>query len=66
MTTDAGTLGPADHLVIAAGSQPNFYGVPGAAEHSFPLYSVERCGAASRGTSGTGSANCARPTATAR
>jgi len=40
VTTDAGTLGPADHLVIAAGSQPNFYGVPGAAEHSFPLYSV--------------------------
>ena len=40
VTTDAGTLGPADHLVIAAGSQPNFYGVPGAAEHAFPLYSV--------------------------
>src|SRR6478609_5270948 len=30
----------ADYLVIAAGSQPNFFGVPGAAEHSFPLYSV--------------------------
>ena len=27
-------------LVIAAGSQANFFGVPGAAEHSFPLYSV--------------------------
>ena len=30
----------ADYLVIAAGSQANFFGVPGAAEHSFPLYSV--------------------------
>jgi NADH:ubiquinone reductase (H+-translocating) len=28
------------HLVMAAGSRPNFFGVPGAAEHSFPLYSV--------------------------
>ena len=40
VTTDAGTLGPADHLVIAAGSQANFFGVPGAAEHAFPLYTV--------------------------
>ena len=30
----------ADHLVLAAGSQPNFFAVPGAAAHSFPLYSV--------------------------
>ena len=30
----------ADYLVIAAGSQANYFGVPGAAEHSFPLYSV--------------------------
>ena len=29
-----------DHLVIAAGARPNFFGIPGAAEHSFPLYSV--------------------------
>ena len=29
-----------DYLVIAAGSQPNFFGVTGAREHSFPLYSV--------------------------
>ena len=28
------------HLVIAAGARPNFFGVPGAAEHAFPLYSV--------------------------
>lgn len=27
-------------LVIAAGAQPEFFGVPGAAEHAFPLYSV--------------------------
>ena len=25
---------------MAAGAQPNFFGVPGAAEHAFPLYSV--------------------------
>ena len=28
------------HVVMAAGAQPNFFGVPGAAEHAFPLYSV--------------------------
>jgi NADH:ubiquinone reductase (H+-translocating) len=28
------------HLVVAAGARPNFFGIPGAAEHSFPLYSV--------------------------
>ena len=28
------------YLVMAAGAQPNFFGVPGAAEHAFPLYSV--------------------------
>ena len=28
------------HLVIAAGAQPEYFGVPGAAEHAFPLYSV--------------------------
>ena len=40
VTTDAGTFGPADQLVLAAGSQANFFGVPGAAEHAFPLYTV--------------------------
>jgi NADH dehydrogenase len=29
-----------DHLVVAAGARPNFFGVPGADEHAFPLYSV--------------------------
>ena len=33
------TLG-GSHLVLAAGAQPDFFGVPGAAEHAFPLYSV--------------------------
>jgi NADH:quinone reductase (non-electrogenic) len=28
------------HLVIAAGARPNFFGVPGAEEYAFPLYSV--------------------------
>jgi NADH dehydrogenase len=30
-----------DALVLAAGSQPNFFGTPGAAESSFPLYSLD-------------------------
>jgi NADH:quinone reductase (non-electrogenic) len=30
-----------DALVLAAGSQPNFFGTPGAPEHSFPLYSLD-------------------------
>ncbi len=28
------------HMVMAAGARPNFFGIPGAAEHAFPLYSV--------------------------
>ena len=28
------------HVVVAAGARPNFFGIPGAAEHAFPLYSV--------------------------
>ncbi|MBV9805928.1 MAG: NAD(P)/FAD-dependent oxidoreductase [Solirubrobacterales bacterium] len=31
----------ADALVLAAGSQPNFFRTPGAAENSFPLYSLD-------------------------
>lgn len=38
--TSQGDIGPADHLILAAGSTANFFGTPGAAEHSFPLYSV--------------------------
>jgi NADH dehydrogenase len=29
-----------DHLVLALGAQVNFFGVDGAAEHAFPLYSL--------------------------
>jgi NADH dehydrogenase len=34
--TDRGPV-PYDYLVLALGSEPNFFGVPGAAEHAFPL-----------------------------
>ncbi len=37
--SDGSTLS-GSHLVVAAGARPNFFGVPGAAEHAFPLYSV--------------------------
>ena len=30
-----------DALVLAAGSQPNFFRTPGAEEHAFPLYSLD-------------------------
>jgi NADH:quinone reductase (non-electrogenic) len=30
-----------DALVLAAGSQPNFFDTPGANEHAFPLYSLD-------------------------
>jgi NADH:ubiquinone reductase (H+-translocating) len=32
---------PGDVVVLAVGSQPNFFHTPGAAEHAFPLYSVD-------------------------
>jgi NADH:quinone reductase (non-electrogenic) len=38
--TDGGTW-TGDALVLAAGSQPNFFHTPGAAEHTFPLYSLD-------------------------
>jgi NADH dehydrogenase len=31
---------PFDHLIVAAGSGAHFFGVKGAAEHSFPLYDL--------------------------
>ena len=37
--TDGGSWA-GDALVIAAGSQPNFFGTPGADRNSFPLYSL--------------------------
>lgn len=30
-----------DYLIISAGSQPNYYGIPGMEEYSFPLWSYE-------------------------
>ena len=40
VTTKNGETYSGDYLVLAAGSRPNFFGTPGAEEHSFPLYSV--------------------------
>lgn len=40
LVLDDGRSLSADHLVIAAGGRPNFFGIPGAGEHAFPLYSV--------------------------
>ena len=38
VTTANGEQASADHLVLATGATVNFYGIPGAAEHSYPLY----------------------------
>jgi NADH dehydrogenase len=40
VTTAGGQTYTGDYLVLAAGSQPNFFGTPGASEHAFPLYTV--------------------------
>ena len=40
LTLSGGETVSGSHLVIAAGAQPEYFGVPGAAEHAFPLYSV--------------------------
>jgi NADH dehydrogenase len=40
VTTRHGETYTGDYLVLAAGSQPNFFGTPGA-EHAFPLYSLD-------------------------
>jgi NADH dehydrogenase len=40
VTTDTGETYTGDYIVLAAGSQPNFFKTPGA-EHAFPLYSLE-------------------------
>jgi NADH dehydrogenase len=41
VTTADGGSWTGDSLVLAAGSQPNFFGTPGAPENSFPLYSLD-------------------------
>jgi NADH:ubiquinone reductase (H+-translocating) len=40
VTTREGETIEGDVLVLAAGAQANFFNTPGAAEHSFPLYSL--------------------------
>ncbi len=35
-----GSVVTGSHLVVAAGGRAEYFGVPGAAEHAFPLYSV--------------------------
>jgi len=40
VTLDGGETYTGDYLVLAAGSQPNFFGTPGA-EYAFPLYSLD-------------------------
>src|SRR5262245_54656980 len=42
VTTSDGRTFTGDYLVLAGGSQPNFYQTPGAAEHAFPLYTVQQ------------------------
>lgn len=39
-TAPSGRTLPFDHLVVAAGSRVHWFGVDGAAEHAFPLYTL--------------------------
>jgi NADH dehydrogenase len=41
VTATDGDTWTGDAIVLAAGSQPNFFGTPGADRHSFPLYSLD-------------------------
>src|SRR5689334_10695644 len=41
VTTAGGESYSGEALVLAAGSQPNFFRTPGAEEHAFPLYSLD-------------------------
>src|SRR5690242_14656662 len=41
VTARDGTQWTGDALVLAAGSQPNFFDTPGASEYAFPLYSLD-------------------------
>ncbi len=40
VTVADGTVLKGDYIVLAAGSQPNFFGTPGA-EHAFPMYTLQ-------------------------
>ncbi len=42
VTASDGRTFTGDYLVLAAGSQPNFFHTPGAREHAFPLYTVQQ------------------------
>ena len=41
VTTSDGQVHQADYVVLAMGSQPNFFNTPGAAEHALPLYTLD-------------------------
>jgi NADH dehydrogenase len=41
VATKTGEVYLGDYLVVAAGSQPNFFRTPGAEQHTFPLYSLD-------------------------
>jgi NADH dehydrogenase len=41
VATNGGSI-PYDYLIVAAGSTPHFFGVPGGAEHSFVLKTLEQ------------------------
>jgi NADH dehydrogenase len=41
VATKTGEVYQGDYLVLAAGSQANFFKTPGAAEHAFPLYALD-------------------------
>jgi NADH dehydrogenase len=41
VTTSDGQTFTGSHLVLAMGTRPNYFGVSGAEEHSFPLYSAD-------------------------
>src|SRR3954453_23058610 len=40
-TASDGEIWSGDYLVVGAGSRPNFFRTPGAADHAFPLYSLD-------------------------
>jgi len=40
VTTADGDTFAGDYLVVSVGTEPNFFGVPGAEQHAFPLYSA--------------------------
>jgi NADH dehydrogenase len=40
LVLEDGTTLRGSHVVVAAGARPNYFGIPGAEEHAFPLYSV--------------------------